>query len=181
MAWQQDVLAWIQAPNTGGNVAALSLWAQSEGMPGYVYNWLATTEDWPGATLWNSDGVKIYASYLDGVAATGTTILQYDQITAGFRENIGDQFQLWDYINKSSWCAGCQNGHYPDAFYKYLQGTGGIEEGVGGGGPAIPTVDLGTLAADVRTAWDDLRQFYNLGWLDNLTGLTWIKDAIDQL
>ena len=55
---------------TSENVKALAAWAQAEGTKA-GFNPLATTQSMPGASSFNSVGVKNYASYADGIAGDG--------------------------------------------------------------------------------------------------------------
>ena len=67
------LLLKVGAPVTKRNLWALVSWMQAEG-GGALHNPLNTTEDWPGATTYNYVGVKNYASFQDGVAATAKTL-----------------------------------------------------------------------------------------------------------
>lgn len=71
-------------------LALLVAWQQGEGTAS-TFNPLATTQDWPGATIYNSVGVKNYASYQDGIAATVKTLSYgyagYADIVAGIKAN----------------------------------------------------------------------------------------------
>jgi len=71
--WATDVLNRLGLPVTSENLKALAAWAQAEGTNA-GYNPLATTQSMPGATNFNSVGVKNYLSYADGVQATVTTL-----------------------------------------------------------------------------------------------------------
>jgi len=118
--WYQDVLAAIGAPDTPTNEAALQAWANAEGTPPQDYNWLATTEK--GSAFPTSgtiapnggDDVPAYANYGVGVQATATNILQYPAIVAALQ--AGNSYtDIYNAINASGWCKGCQNGYYPSA------------------------------------------------------------------
>jgi murein DD-endopeptidase MepM/ murein hydrolase activator NlpD len=71
-------------------VAFLVAWQRSEGSSSR-FNPLATTQDRPGATIYNSAGVKNYTSYQDGIAATVQTLgygyTGYGNIVAGIQTN----------------------------------------------------------------------------------------------
>lgn len=67
------LLAELGARPTRRNLWALVSWMQAEGSEAR-FNPLATTQDWEGATDFNSVGVKNYASLGDGVAATARTL-----------------------------------------------------------------------------------------------------------
>jgi hypothetical protein len=76
----------IGAPFTSQNDLFLRAWAQSENSRA-TFNPYATTKPWPGATRFNSVGVRNYATWQDGVAATAATLLNglYDPIVANLR------------------------------------------------------------------------------------------------
>lgn len=71
--WASDVLNALGMPVTSENVRFLNAWAQAEGTKA-GYNPLATTQGMAGATNFNKVGVKNYASYGDGIAATVKTL-----------------------------------------------------------------------------------------------------------
>lgn len=68
-----DLLVQLGAPATPTNVAMLVGWMAREGTTA-ANNPLATTLPWPGATIFNSAGVRNYASHGDGVDATARTL-----------------------------------------------------------------------------------------------------------
>ncbi len=63
----------IDAPVTQRNLWALVSWMQAEGSTA-TFNPLATTQEMPGATNFNSVGVKNYKSLEQGVEATAKTL-----------------------------------------------------------------------------------------------------------
>lgn len=67
------LLPRIGAEVTTHNMRALMAWMQAEGDAGR-FNPLNTTLPLPGATEFNSVGVKNYASFNDGVRATAETL-----------------------------------------------------------------------------------------------------------
>lgn len=69
----RDILAGLGMPQSGENVKAMVAWARAEGTKA-ANNPLATTQGWNGASNFNSVGVKNYASYADGIAATLKTL-----------------------------------------------------------------------------------------------------------
>jgi hypothetical protein len=69
----KDVLAGLGMPVTAENLKAMVAWQRAEGTKA-AYNPLATTQNWDGATKFNSVGVRNYASYQDGIAATIKTL-----------------------------------------------------------------------------------------------------------
>lgn len=67
------LLPEVYAEVTTHNMRAMMAWMQAEGDAGR-FNPLNTTHDMPGATDFNSVGVKNYASFQDGVEATAETL-----------------------------------------------------------------------------------------------------------
>jgi hypothetical protein len=67
------LLPKIGAKVTVHNMRSLMAWMQAEGDAGR-FNPLNTTHDMPGATDFNSVGVKNYRSFEDGVVATSETL-----------------------------------------------------------------------------------------------------------
>lgn len=63
----------IEAPITKHNMRALISWMQAEGSAAR-FNPLATTQDWPNSTSFNSVGVRNYRTLADGVEATAKTL-----------------------------------------------------------------------------------------------------------
>lgn len=67
------LLAALGDPNTGPNVEAIDAWQAAEG--GFVHlNPLNTTQAEPGATIWNSLGVRTYPDWKTAVKATTQTL-----------------------------------------------------------------------------------------------------------
>ncbi|MHB1853483.1 MAG: hypothetical protein ACYCSJ_01465 [Acidimicrobiales bacterium] len=118
MAWATTVLRKLNAPISSVQVAVLDLWAQSEGMPDSANNWLACGTPWPGSTTFNSTGVQIYPTYNAGTSAIAWSLNHppYTDIGNAFRAAPG-MVRLWQLINASPWCGGCQTGHYPIALW----------------------------------------------------------------
>ena len=56
-----------------GRLRWFNEWAKWEGTAA-AYNPLATTQDWPNATVFNSSNVRNYATFADGVGATVKTL-----------------------------------------------------------------------------------------------------------
>lgn len=119
--WEAAVLKGLDAPDVPDSNLALTLWAQSEGMPSWANNWLATERSGFGGTKYNKAGVWAYPSFEAGIAATVATIKQPNMsgILSGFRTR-SNLAGLYLAINDSPWCPGCQHGHYPVAIYDYL-------------------------------------------------------------
>jgi hypothetical protein len=89
-AFAKSVLATIHAPATPANVASIEAWARREGGGG-TNNPLNTTLSMPGATDFNSVGVKNYSSMGVGILATAQTLLGggYSDIVAALRSGNG--------------------------------------------------------------------------------------------
>ena len=77
LTWAQALLVAMRLPVTADNVAAIAAWEMAEGGHWYntaYYNPLNTTQDMPGATVFNSVGVKAYTSWKQGLEATVKTM-----------------------------------------------------------------------------------------------------------
>jgi hypothetical protein len=79
--WARDFLSRLGMPESSENVRAMVAWQQAEGTKAQ-YNPLATTQNMPGATKFNSVGVKNFTSYDDGLTAN------IEAITNGRYANI---------------------------------------------------------------------------------------------
>ena len=77
ITWAQALLKSLGMPMTADNVAAVVAWEMAEGGHWYntaYYNPLNTTQSMPGATVFNSVGVKAYTSWAQGLKATVITM-----------------------------------------------------------------------------------------------------------
>lgn len=72
-SWARAELRTIGAPRTPANVSSLVAWQNREGGGG-ANNPLNSTEPAPGATVFNSVGVRNYPDAATGVAATAVTL-----------------------------------------------------------------------------------------------------------
>jgi hypothetical protein len=71
--FSRALLAALGDPNTGPNVQAINAWQAAEG--GFVHlNPLNTTQPAPGATIWNSIGVRTYPDWQTAIRATTQTL-----------------------------------------------------------------------------------------------------------
>ena len=88
--WWAHILGGIHAPDDAVNQGNLNAWQACEGATA-AYNPFNTTEPWPGATDYNSVGVKNYPSFLAGVSATIATLENgnYPGILAALRSSAG--------------------------------------------------------------------------------------------
>ena len=79
------------------------------------WNPLATTYDMPGATDFNSVGVKNYVSLAQGIEAIVFTLEApnhgYETILSDLRASA-DPMVTAGAINASDWCHGCAGGQY---------------------------------------------------------------------
>lgn len=89
--WEQQLLNAIGAPVTSENVSFLDKWANAEGGSA-AYNPMNTTQPEPGATNYNSVGVKEFGNAAQGIDATAKTLTNgyYPDILAGLKS--GDPF-----------------------------------------------------------------------------------------
>jgi len=71
--WKFRVLRAIKAKGNRQNRRLLAAWEVAEGGDA-AFNPMNTTQPWPGATNYNSVGVKNYPSASAGIAATGDTL-----------------------------------------------------------------------------------------------------------
>jgi hypothetical protein len=84
--WANDFLTRLGMPRTSENVRLMVAWQQAEGTKAQ-YNPLATTQSMPGATRFNSVGVKNFVSYDDGLTANLKAITngRYENVLAALR------------------------------------------------------------------------------------------------
>ena len=77
LSWARALLVAMRLPVTADNVAAVTAWEMAEGGHWYntaYFNPLNTTQSMPGATVFNSVGVKAYTSWKQGLEATVITL-----------------------------------------------------------------------------------------------------------
>ena len=77
LTWARALLLAMRLPVTADNVAAVTAWEMAEGGHWYntaYFNPLNTTQSMPGATVFNSVGVKAYTSWRQGLQATVITM-----------------------------------------------------------------------------------------------------------
>ncbi len=77
LTWARALLVAMRLPVTADNVAAVTAWEMAEGGHWYntaYHNPLNTTQGMPGATVFNSVGVKAYTSWRQGLKATMITL-----------------------------------------------------------------------------------------------------------
>src|SRR5262252_3417400 len=102
-SWWKAILAKINAPDTDNNKSNLSAWQACEGGSA-SFNPFNTTLPWPNATLYNSAGVRNYATFDDGVGATTSTMLQSNMaaIVTALRNNA-DRGTFANAVGSSPW------------------------------------------------------------------------------
>lgn len=106
------LLRHLGAPITLRNMWVLISWMQAEGGAA-KNNPLNTTEEWPGATVYNWVGVKNYPKFGDGVQATARTLnygadrglYGYGAIRHGLRHNAYALDTL-EAVERSMWGTG---------------------------------------------------------------------------
>jgi len=136
--WEMDLLACLGAPQSVDNLTALNLWAQSEGS--VTNNALATSGKGAGASkcvaqCGSSSPIYEYDTEADGVAQMCRFLKgsYYTKVVAALQNDAG-LAAIYQAINSSSWCKGCQNGQYPVVLAKAVGGKGD---------PISPTVGSG--------------------------------------
>jgi len=110
LTWAQALLVAMRLPVTADNVAAITAWEMAEGGHWYntaYYNPLNTTQDMPGATVFNSVGVKAYTSWKQGLEATVKTLKNgyYDAIIEALRRG-NDAAGVAQAVGNSPWGTG---------------------------------------------------------------------------
>jgi peptidoglycan hydrolase CwlO-like protein len=114
--WAAHFLDRLAVPGCQSNVVAVVAWETAEYTTA-TWNPLATTYSMPGATKFNSAGVKNYRSLNQGLDATVSTLLLgvrsygYGDIIAGLAE-CSPPIVTAEAIRASDWCHGCAGGNY---------------------------------------------------------------------
>lgn len=154
--WRYVLLDVLGAPQSPLCADALQWWADSEGMPSWANNWLATTEPGFGGVIYNSAGVRAYPTLADGVDATAATLGfgAYRGVVAAFRAGTSLQ-DIWAEVNSSPWCGGCQGGLYPVVLFRNLGATPSPNPPPGP--PPPPPGGGGTGKAQATAAWGDVQ------------------------
>lgn len=117
-AWAASFLTALGAPTSRDNLVAVVAWQAAEGTMA-TWNPLATTKAMPGATVYNSHGVKNYRSKEQGIEASIMTLRLpnrgYEPVIASLRSGAAAMETGWA-INRSLWCRGCAGGSYVVGF-----------------------------------------------------------------
>ncbi len=112
--WYRDVLSGIAAPDNDHTELFLNVWQTYE-QSGAQNNPLNTTEPWPGATTFNSAGVKNYPTPSAGTGATVDTLENgsYPNILAALhsgnpftyrnQQAVADQITVWGTPSFAAW------------------------------------------------------------------------------
>ena len=114
--WARAFLAEIGAPGCEENMVLMVAWQAQESTDA-AFNPLATTHAMPGATSFNSVGVKNYRSVAQGLDASretledGAATYGYDAILSSLRACNDAEATAW-FVNASAWCRGCTAGAY---------------------------------------------------------------------
>lgn len=154
------LLAYLGAPVNQYSDEALSMWAQSEGMPANSYNPLATLRTGYGEHYQPPYTAPFYPHPYAGLRATGDTLAQsaygYPAIVTALRDTLGLS-GIFDAVNSSAWCQGCQGGHYPQVLYNAIHaGTGSPPAGNTGGQPPATAPGQPGVPPDLGAAWDQV-------------------------
>lgn len=125
VAWARALLAQIGAPDCQENRLLLVAWQAQESTDAR-FNPLATTHPMPGATDFNSVGVKNYRSPSQGLLAARDTLqggdasYGYDSILASLRACSDAEVTAW-FVNASAWCRDCTGGTYLTALLSVVR------------------------------------------------------------
>ncbi|MFN2545138.1 MAG: hypothetical protein ABR600_11320 [Actinomycetota bacterium] len=136
--WGAMLLDRLGAPRCANNLIVVVAWAAQEGTDA-GWNPLATTLDLPGATSFNSVGVRNYVSLDQGLEATILTLEKglethgYGAIEDDLR-GCAEPLVTATAINASDWCRGCAGGAYvtgvvPRVIADYVASLGGDAAG----------------------------------------------------
>lgn len=184
--WQGELLKALGAPITNTGVAALTYWDNSEGTL-WANNPLAASggSAAQGATnciaqCGSSSPIMQFATMADGVAYDAAFLQHnnYTNVVGAFLTqgdnkdgsiNTASLAFIWNAINKSGWCSGCQGGEYPEALHAALNLTSaqisadvnkitGGKVGLGAVAGAIKSTlgAAGQAAAQNATSWTSL-------------------------
>lgn len=105
--WRKALLRSIGAPVTAENLRFLNAWQRAEGGSA-AFNPLNTTQHAPGASSYNSVGVRNFTDPGQGVQATASTLLngRYAPIVSGLRSGRTDALSLARAVEASPWGTG---------------------------------------------------------------------------
>jgi hypothetical protein len=152
--WITLTLQDLGAPETVVNRIALSQWALSEGMPVSANNPLAASDKITGWSTTPGYSEPTYPSAADAAALYTRKFMSATYAAIGLELKIGTSLtRIYDAINASPWCSGCQGGRYPIGIYQQLHG--------GVGAPPVQqqpssSTTAATSAHQVDQAWTRL-------------------------
>jgi hypothetical protein len=177
VTWEADVARYAGFPLTADNKLVLDLWAGSENVAPQDNNPLAV--NYPGYGGRSLGGHYAYPTEDAGARAMASFLLypNYVGVMAAFRANAG-LAALYEAINSSKWCSGCQNGQYPIQLHDYLSGGGFIAPS---GAPSSNVPPPPPPAASTHTAWHNFQDFLSSGAPDLGNRLLNVKQSVDTL
>lgn len=157
--WQAKLLTGLRAPVSTENYNALTAWANSEGTT-WANNPLAICCGGPGAVACiaqcgSSSPIMSYDTIDHGVDATVRFLSakSYKGVVQAFQQQLGYK-GIWQEINRSGWCRGCQGGKYPVGVYELAGSPPPSGTLIGGSGAqgAVGSSQQATLTAADTTA-----------------------------
>jgi hypothetical protein len=103
-SWAREFLREAHLRRTGCNLGAVTAWIGAEGSNPAWHNLLDTTQPEPGSQSVNSDGVRDYVSWAQGLTATVTTLYNgdYPSVVAAL-ENGRNAQAVADAVASSPW------------------------------------------------------------------------------
>ena len=112
--WATAFLGELSDPGSRTNLVVIVAWETAE-FTSARWNPLATTYPMPGASTYNSSGVRNYISLAQGLDASRLTLSRpgfgYEMILVNLKRNA-DSMTTAESIRDSSWCGGCADGQY---------------------------------------------------------------------
>jgi peptidoglycan hydrolase CwlO-like protein len=123
--WAALLMPRLGAPACTNNLIVVVAWETQEYTQAR-WNPLATTKDMPGATGFNSTGVKDYRSLRQGLEATRLTLeggapsWGYQAVLDSLRSCAAPMVTARA-VNASAWCRGCEGGGYVTALVPAVQ------------------------------------------------------------
>jgi len=112
--WAENFLPVLGAPTCRANLVVVVAW-QAQEFTKASWNPLATSYSMPGATKYNSHGVRNYVSLEQGLEASRRTLALsshgYEAILSRLR-SCSPSMTTAEAIRDSDWCRGCTEGQY---------------------------------------------------------------------
>ena len=127
--WEFDLLGSLGAAPTLTNLEFFNLWASSEGVAATANNPLAITDptnQFPhSGVVASNGGDPVYAfptAAIGGQALASFLKSGYPGVVSAVK--AGNSLSaMWQAVNQSGWCRGCQGGKYPVAVYQAIGGN----------------------------------------------------------